>query len=151
MRRLSASLIVTAVLLAGCTASNEPEDSVMAAVALSPDLTNQFLLSHLDDSKITDPILGQIVRAMRHDDFFRLTLEQASCGAAAAQYWAGFDNQYNIALEGDPVTAHMWYALAADQGHSTAERALSELAAQMTTIDIAMAQNRAKRWQPADC
>ena len=124
MRRLSTIFLATTALLAACAAPNEPEDDIMATVAPGPDLTNQFLLSRLDDSKTTDPILGQIVRALRHDDFFRLTLEQASCGAAAAQYWAGFDNQYSIALEGDPVTAYMWYALAADQGHSTAARAI---------------------------
>ncbi len=151
MRRLSASLIVATALLAGCAAANEPEQDIMAAFSPGPDLTNQFLLGHLDDSKISDPILRQIVYAMRRDDFFRLTLEQASCGAAGAQYWAGFDNQYNIALEGDPVTALMWYTLAAGQGHSTAENASGKLAAQMTAADVALAKDRASRWRPADC
>lgn len=150
MRRLFAGLVVT-VLLAACSGSPLSDDNDFTAVVLSPDLTNQFLLSHLDDSQISDPALQQIIRAMRQDDFFRLTLEKASCGKAGAQYWAGFDNQYNIALEGDPVTAHMWYALAASQGHKTAARALTVLTGEMTADEVAQARYRAANWRAAIC
>ena len=149
MRRLFAGMIAIA-LLAACTGS-PPSDDPFTAVVVSPDLTNQFLLSHLDDSQITDPILQQVVIAMRQDDFFRLTLEKASCGVPAAQYWAGFDNQFNIALEGDPITAHMWYALAANRGHDPAARALLRLTVQMTADEVVQARYRASHWRPAIC
>ncbi len=151
MYRLSACLIVGSLLVAGCAAPAESNGRAALPDQYSPDLTNQFLLGHLDDSQIGDPLLQQIVRAMRQDDFFRLTLERASCGDPAAQYWAGFDNQYSIALEGDPVTAHMWYALAAGQGHPTARRAMSRLSEGMTPGQITEARARAERWSPADC
>ncbi|MHA1565080.1 MAG: hypothetical protein ACTSX7_07190 [Alphaproteobacteria bacterium] len=149
MRHLFAGMVGIA-LLAACTGSPRTSGE-FATIVISPDMTNQFLLSHLDDSQITDPVLQQVVRAMRQDDFFRLTLEKASCGISAAQYWAGFDNQFNIALEGDPVTAHMWYALAASQGHITAKRALTHLAGQMTANEVAQAKYRAAHWRPAIC
>ncbi len=48
----------------------------------------------------------------------------------------------------DDVLAHMWWSLAAAQGHVNARRARDRLAARMPPYQLAEAQRLAREWKP---
>ena len=48
----------------------------------------------------------------------------------------------------DLVQAHMWYSLAAGNGHAAATVYRNELTRQMTPAQITEAHKRAREWKP---
>ncbi len=48
----------------------------------------------------------------------------------------------------DDVLAHLWWSLAAAQGHENARRARDRLAARMTRAQVADTQRLAREWKP---
>ena len=82
---------------------------------------------------------GDFVTAMR---IMRPLAEQ---GHATAQTVVGLMHYFNY---GDYVSAHMWFSLAAAQGHAFAEMFLRDTADKMTPDQIAEAQKLAREWKP---
>jgi uncharacterized protein len=73
----------------------------------------------------------------------------ADQGQREAQYALGF--MYDDGTEGVPqdyTLAHMWFNLAAAQGHLVAKIFLDKLAAKMAPEQIAEAQRLAREWKP---
>ena len=64
---------------------------------------------------------------------------------ATAQTVVGLIHYFNY---GDYVSAHMWFSLAAAQGHAFAEMFLRDAADKMTSDQIAEAQKLAREWKP---
>lgn len=132
--------ILVVALLAACTP--------VAQGPAEPTLSNQFLISRIKAMDPQSAFEGQLVRS---NPFFGATFEHAVCGDANAQYWAGFDNHHGVALQIDLVAAHMWYSLAAQQGHRQATQARDALAAELPLDQRRQAEDRAAGWQPLDC
>ena len=82
---------------------------------------------------------GDFVTAMR---IMRPLAEQ---GHATAQTVVGLMHYFNY---GDYVSAHMWFSLAAAQGHAFAEMFLRDTADKMTPDQIAEAQKLVREWKP---
>ena len=82
---------------------------------------------------------GDFVTAMR---IMRPLAEQ---GHATAQTVVGLMHYFNY---GDYVSAHMWFSLAAAQGHAFAKMFLRDTADKMTPDQIAEAQKLAREWKP---
>ncbi len=77
--------------------------------------------------------------------WYRLAAEQ---GVATAQGDMGVIYQYGRGVPQDNVQAHMWYNLAAARGYDRARRARDKLAKEMTSAQIADAQQLALEWTP---
>ncbi len=131
-------LIVT--LLAGCTWVGQTPDE--------PLLDNQFLVSRIKGMGAESAVAGKLATRGR---LFHTTFENAVCGDASAQYWAGFDNHHGVDLSVDLVAAQLWYSLAARQGHSAAIQASNSLTTQLSTDQQDQALIRAANWLPLDC
>lgn len=52
-------------------------------------------------------------------------------------------------VEADLIEAHKWFNIAALRGDVEAARRRQEIAAEMSTLDIACAQRRAREWMVA--
>ena len=61
----------------------------------------------------------------------------------------GYFYEKGIVVDEDMLTAHMWYNLAAAQGHGDAMRARNVLNEQMTSMQVTKAQKMAKDWNAA--
>ena len=70
----------------------------------------------------------------------------ADQGYVTAQTVVGLMYYFNYG--GDYVSAHMWFNLAAAQGHGFAEMFLKDAADKMTPEQIAEAQKLARDWKP---
>lgn len=83
----------------------------------------------------------------------RMQLDEIERGELAAQ-GGKCDALYNLGLmystgrgvEVDLVTAHKWFNLAAMQGSMDARTCRAELAAEMSPVEVAEAQRRAREW-----
>jgi peptidoglycan hydrolase-like protein with peptidoglycan-binding domain len=73
----------------------------------------------------------------------------ANAGDSASQYMLGEMYAQGDGATQNYVKAHMWYNLAASQGHTRANQARSRLETRMTAAQIAEAQTLAEKWQPA--
>ena len=74
-------------------------------------------------------------------------MARAQHGSVAAYYELGVD--YSVGrhgLEIDLVEAHKWFNLAALSGDSRAQVDRAEVAAEMSTFEIAEAQRQARTW-----
>jgi TPR repeat protein len=58
----------------------------------------------------------------------------------------GYFYERGIVVDPDVVTAHMWYNLAASQGHGDAMRARNVLNEQLSSVQVTKAQKMAKDW-----
>lgn len=136
---LSLRVLVLA-LLAACTSLDQ--------APVEPLLDNQFLVSRIKGIGADSTVDARLVR---HAPYFHQAFENAVCGDADAQYWAGFDNHYGVDLSVDLVAAQLWYTLAARQGHATAIQARNSLAPQLTADEQDQARTRAANWRPLGC
>ncbi len=82
-----------------------------------------------------------------NDGFFDDCCRQAEQGADDAQYRLGL--MLSTGQQGTPmdyVTAHMWLNLAAMKGHTAARERRKEISFDMSKVEIAEAQRRARKW-----
>ena len=63
----------------------------------------------------------------------------------------GIDRSIGRNGEIDMIAAHMWFNLAAREGNTDAVRYRQEVAAEMSTFEIAEAQRQAREWIRAHC
>jgi len=77
----------------------------------------------------------------------------ADRGYADAQYRLGFLYRHGKtgSLPKDIARAHMWYRLAAKNGHIWAEAEADELAARMESTQLASAEALMAEWEPKQC
>jgi TPR repeat protein len=85
---------------------------------------------------------GDFAKALRE---LRPLAEQ---GDARAQFYLGLLSAFGRGGPMDLVQAHMWYSLAAGNGHARAALNRNDLARQMNPAQIADAQKRAREWKP---
>ena len=78
----------------------------------------------------------------------RLMRPLADQGEVTAQTVVGLLYYFNYG--GDYVSAHIWFNLAAAQGHAFAEMFLKDTADKMTPAQIAEAQKLAREWKPME-
>ncbi len=67
-------------------------------------------------------------------------------GGADTLYQLGLKYSSGKGVEADLVTAHKWFNLAALRGNREARDYRSELAQEMSNIDVAEAQRQAREW-----
>ena len=72
----------------------------------------------------------------------------AEQGHGRAQFYLGLLSAFGQGGPLDLPQAHMWYSLAAGNGHVGATVYRNDLAKQMTPAQIAEAQKRAREWKP---
>ena len=72
----------------------------------------------------------------------------AEQGEARAQFYLGLMCAFGRGVPLDLVQAHMWYSLAAGNGHARAALHRNDLAKEMKPAQIAEAQKRAREWKP---
>jgi clan AA aspartic protease (TIGR02281 family) len=72
----------------------------------------------------------------------------ADQGDAAAQYSLGLMYFNGQGVHQDYISMHMWFNLAAARGNKDAVSARDFIAAKMTPVQIAEAQNLAREWRP---
>lgn len=77
--------------------------------------------------------------------WFRKAAEQ---GNAPAQNGLGVMYTHGFGVAKDDVTACFWFSLAAAQGDEAASSNREALAKQMTTTQIAEAQDKVRQWKP---
>lgn len=70
----------------------------------------------------------------------------AQGGAADALFELGLAYCCGRDVEVDMIEAHKWFNLAALRGNSEAKRYRSELASEMSRVEIGQAQRRAREW-----
>jgi TPR repeat protein len=76
----------------------------------------------------------------------------ADLGNADAQYQIG--NLYNFTYgnpKRDPISAYVWYSLAADGGNLEAEKYLRFVASELNHDQLEEAQHRLEHWKPGQC
>jgi formylglycine-generating enzyme required for sulfatase activity len=73
----------------------------------------------------------------------------ADRGDAASQYELGKLYEEGLGVPEDYVLGHVYFNLAASQGHSKAREAKKTIAKKMTPAELADARGLARRWQPA--
>lgn len=74
----------------------------------------------------------------------------AQLGAADALFDLGLMYSTGREVEQDLVTAHKWFNLAALKGNSAARDYRAEIAREMSSLDIAEAQRKAREWLSAN-
>ena len=74
---------------------------------------------------------------------FELTADGGTCDAL---YDLGLIYSTGRGVDVDLVTAHKWFNLAAVRGSEAARQLRGELAAEMTTEEVAEAQRQAREW-----
>ena len=72
---------------------------------------------------------------------------KAESGAPEALFDLGLFYSTGTGVPVDLVAAHKWFNLAALKGNREARQARTELAALMTTDEVAQAQRLAREWQ----
>lgn len=72
----------------------------------------------------------------------------AETGDAASQHLLGQINEKGLGVPQNFLRAHVWYNLAAGQGHEDAVRARDALTKRMAAEEVAKAQARASEWLP---
>ncbi len=72
----------------------------------------------------------------------------ADQGNTEAQFNLGYMYWKGLGVRQDYVKAHMWYNLAASEGHRDARKHRDRVAAQMTPSQITKAKRRARPWKP---
>jgi TPR repeat protein len=112
---------------------------VVVAILLMLSLATPVAAGPLEDG-YTAYTKGDFATAMR------LMRPLADQGNITAQTVVGLLYYFNYG--GDYVSAHMWFNLAAAQGHAFAEMFLKDTADKMTPAQIAEAQKLAREWKP---
>jgi TPR repeat protein len=74
--------------------------------------------------------------------------KSAAQGDANAQFYLGLMSAFGRGAPLNLVQAHMWYSLAAGNGHARAALQRNDLAKEMKPAEIAEAQKRAQEWKP---
>jgi len=75
-------------------------------------------------------------------------IESGSMGEASEDMFFRLGMMYSTGADvpTDYVSAHKWFNIAATQGNAEAVRLRSEIAVQMTPVEIAKAQRAARDW-----
>jgi TPR repeat protein len=72
----------------------------------------------------------------------------ASRGDALAQFYLGGLYRVGAGVSPDPISAYVWWSLAARGGHQVAKEQLHELTAEMSLGDLVEAQRQLQAWRP---
>jgi TPR repeat protein len=70
----------------------------------------------------------------------------AKQGDADAQYNLGLMNYLGQGVLQNYVMAHVWFILAAAQGHKNAAEAIDQITRKMTLLELAEVRRRAREW-----
>ena len=82
------------------------------------------------------------------DRAVELFQQTAGVGNPVGLYALGQAFAVGLGVEADPIKAHSYFNLAAAFNHPQAAQARAALEQEMTTEDVALAQQRAKAWRP---
>ncbi len=129
----------------GDTSEVPPHIADLMTTAEQGDAISQYLLALYYELGMSVP--------PNDKEAFRWYRAAAEQGFSPAQRWLGFMYAEGRGVPQDYIQAQMWYSLAAASGGKVEDRELAaknrdEIAAKMTSEQIAEAQRLAREWKP---